>query len=116
MTATDELRRLLDDRGIEWEKPYAGNPEQWTFWGGVCCANETAYGQVWLGMSLTPEQAIEATLGRGTCTMVVDDHHRVDKVTTSWGCVCSSCGIFHQYSHGEGWTFCPSCGAKVVRE
>lgn len=51
---------------------------------------------------------------RGTCRMVVDNKHRVDRVTTSWGCVCSACGGFHEFTHGEGWAYCPSCGRKVV--
>lgn len=53
-------------------------------------------------------------MGLGTCKMVVDNRHRVDKVTTSWGCVCSACGGFHEFTHGEGWAFCPSCGREVV--
>ena len=118
MSATDELRRLLDERGIEWNKPHVGNNKQWTFWSGAdgldFVANEDACGHVWLGMSLTPAQAVEATLGRGTCTMVVDNHHRVDAVETTWGCVCSACGGFHKFNHGEKWAFCPSCGREVV--
>lgn len=55
-------------------------------------------------------------MGRGTCEMVVDNHHRVDRVTTSWGCVCSACGGFQKFTHGKGWAYCPSCGAKVVDE
>lgn len=64
MTPTDELRRLLDERGVEWTD--GGFPTTATEW----CAN----GVVWHGLlrdgtielvaMLTPEQAVKATLGR----------------------------------------------------
>ena len=68
MTATDELRRLLDERGVEWEDCKGGSTyveykgEAWRFdydepfdqLGIVCFSG------------YTPQQAIDATLGRGT--------------------------------------------------
>ena len=65
MTATDELRRLLDERGVEWED----DSEEWikhTSWNDAnCWFNEypdglTAWGMINRG---TPVQAINATLG-----------------------------------------------------
>ena len=64
MTATDELRRLLDERGVEWED----DSEEWikhTSWNDAnCWFNEypdglTAWGMINRG---TPVQAINATL------------------------------------------------------
>lgn len=71
MTATEELRRLLDERGVEWIKPSKDN-ERWTHWhgcdGNLFTASEDARGCVWIGGSVTPAWAVEATLGRGTLT------------------------------------------------
>ena len=63
MRATDELRRMLDERGVEWQDE--GYPTTNTVW--------VADGIVWRGLfrdgcielvaQLTPEQAVEATLG-----------------------------------------------------
>ena len=120
MTATDELRMMLDERGVEWSY----QSDVWTYrtcWkdadGRPVCASQRCdgIGDLVLKRHVTPAQAIAATLGPGTCKLTPDDHHRVDKVTTSWGCVCSACRGFHQYTHGEGWAFCPSCGRAVER-
>ena len=126
MTATDELRRMLDERGVKWGNIRRDGSEsnfltEWQFDGneGNVVATERAIGGE-LSVEihryhLTAAQAIDATLGRGTCKMVVDNNHRVDNVTTSWGCVCSSCGGFHKFTHGDGWAYCPSCGRAVER-
>ena len=76
MTATDELRRMLDERGVEWcktphyssesldnETIFEGNGIEWY-------ANDHLNGRLGLRTAryeVTPEQAIDATLGRGTC-------------------------------------------------
>lgn len=115
MTATDELMALLDERGVDYSVSETG----YSIAIDPCItahANGTDTTLDMLLLKVTPTQAVEATLGRGTCKMVVDNHHRVDKITTTWGCVCSACGSFHKYSHGEGWAYCPSCGREVVDE
>lgn len=65
----------------------------------------------------TPEQAIAATLGAGTC----HDTHAFD----SWGMfTCSNCGAIVRrnavhVAHGEidpQIRHCPNCGAEVVDE
>ena len=76
MTATDELRRLLDERGIEYEPiDSVHSPNRRTLWGkvergkgifGMDAKYETI--EFKKGMRLTisdcsPEQAVEATLG-----------------------------------------------------
>lgn len=66
MSATDELRRLLDERGVEWDYGITGaastkfnaNGVELTFIGmrdGVTCST-----------ILTPAQAVAATLGPAT--------------------------------------------------
>lgn len=60
MTATERLRTLLDERGVEWE----GTPGV-TFWGNCSALDVTANSdeKVSLHLCCTPEQAIAATLG-----------------------------------------------------
>lgn len=106
MTATDELRRLLDERGVEYDgKTYEGA----TFWNddtNIAVASEGYGGKLWVSQSLTPAQAVEATLGRGTC-------HECAGMEDVFE--CSECGMRY-----EGWAlkrwarYCPNCGRKVV--
>ena len=90
MTATDELRRMLDERGWHW---WAGDDERKTLWESNGLTWEyfnDENGDAWLGFlgaceqDIAPEQAIEATLGRGTCRRVL---YKLTNVL-----VCSECG------------------------
>ena len=136
MTATDELRRMLDERGVEW-CPSAWDRSTETYWktadGNGCLATQ---GETKLRLSfadyLTPEQAIEATLGRGTCSNLAGQDEDGE-----WGFRCSECGAMPKYGSGEvhvpssgelpdgtvwlgdswlPWAWCPCCGRKVVGE
>lgn len=68
MSATDELRRLLDDRGVRWRTDLSvANKVEWTIWPSPW------FREVWakeidgrvsiFNAPMTPAQAIEATLG-----------------------------------------------------
>lgn len=96
MTATDELRRLLDERGVEYEG--GERSLRWRDRYGIMMqAFPLANGELGMGVwSCTPAQAIAATLGRGTC-------HNED----GW---CSEC----QHFLHVGFEWCPWCGRKVV--
>ena len=83
MSATDELRRLLDERGVEYEVQREGTPSEAVVWDGpigtrhsafVSCKNaDRRIGDVlYATLFLTPEQAVEATLGRGEFHAVED--------------------------------------------
>ena len=111
MTATDELRRLLDERGVEWAEPTMKPNTTWfpdaygincrvKPWGDALCVKR--YG-------LTPAQAIDATLGRGTCHETIIDHY--------WR-GCGSCGYIWEFMYGIGRCerphYCPNCGRRVV--
>ena len=108
MSATDELRRLLDERGVEWR--VGDYPTTCTVW--------ESDGIVWHGLwrdgcieliawQVTPEQAIDATLGRGTCRDV-----------GRYAFVCSECGWASdepRHVLGGFWpSYCPKCGKRVV--
>lgn len=122
MTATDILRQLLDERGVKWEEP---DPYQdATAWVGSNNIEYVAHegisfdgptGRLIL-FCLTPEQAVDATLGRGTCRKVrawEDD----PRGGGGWVLVCSECDelLANDGEDGEfdGPNYCPNCGRKV---
>lgn len=116
-TATERLRELLDERGVEWEDCGNGatyvehNGEAWRF----------DYDELFDQLAIvclsgyTPEQAIAATLGAGTCHLpdVVIDHGSIQHHgVTEWR-KCSKCDaeVLAYPVH-----FCPNCGAEVMGE
>lgn len=109
MTATDELRRMLDERGVELRDDssiYGTRRTVWTANGVTYVAAEVS-GRLKVSGYLTPEQAIEATLGRGTCRL----EREPDSDRLWW---CSSCHSYHEHVSEFPWEYCPRCGAKVV--
>lgn len=138
MTATDELRRLLDERGVEWleatpcktkwRSPILGGPVAAREWNGEMVL-DTGY------VNVTPEQAIAATLGVSDATPTrqgVGTCHNVSKIVDKYGqarFACSECGAWidsrmlwnPECRNGESpWVkdcklnYCPNCGARVV--
>lgn len=119
MSATDELRKLLDERGVEWWESANLLGCVFTRWhsplfGDEVCAMENGEdGLVLFEHYMSPEQVIEATLGRGTC------HNDAPEYLDF---LCSECGFVHYHSdanddeEGNGWSYCPNCGRKVVDE
>lgn len=115
-SATEELRRLLDERGVEWHHTSGSLGIPYTWWHsptmGEVDATEGADGKLYmvLNLDLTPEQAIEATLGRGTCA-------NMDEETDAEWFTCSECNTelrVHEPFSAFSIHFCPNCGAKVV--
>ena len=115
MTATDELRAMLDEREVKWTKR-----DGWSYWRTYWHTLDGRHVEgtqhycsdvLHVGISrTTPTQAIEATLGRGTCKRVLY------KPTNTL--VCSECGAgmpkqLDKYCYLK---FCPNCGRKVVDE
>ena len=122
MTATDELRRMLDERGVEWSNVRNDGSEsnfftEWQFDGidGRATATEWSAGNN-LSMaiyrwSLTPEQAIAATLGRGTCHNAMPLLSSGMPYPDSW--MCSECGGRMDGIILETGSYCPNCGRRV---
>ena len=125
MTATDELRRMLDERGVEWEdnspvpsmKPWKTSFTSFT-------GEEVSLGcydePKWIMGTMVfhaPEQAIEATLGRGTCHPVANDNLTESEGTGDAWANCSECGhllcVLTDPS-SQMPNYCPNCGRKVV--
>ena len=141
MTATDELRRLLDERGVEWESADFIEPIAETQWGNNCYIDYPELSPYLTISYCTPEQAIAATLGRGTCKLegFADVRFSVDYEVEGYAVgssidyatleECSSCGAyvieppaFHHVLTCDGdeiyqpYNYCPNCGAKVVEQ
>ena len=137
MTATDELRRLLDERGVEWTEPNNKARSHTTYWTAGflrCIAVEFNDGMVSIASSsddITPAQAVEATLGRGTCkvdsfadvrfTEEDNQGHDYEYATLA---ECSECGAillmpppyiwYDENSLYAATNFCPNCGREVT--
>ncbi len=123
MSATEELRRLLEERGVEWSAfgdEYADQTLVHTERFGRCAVTEWPTGLDVHLFNLTPEQAVEATLGRGECH---DSNNRFN----AWQ--CSECGAtvllmfddFDEPTYSVNGSadvpkYCPNCGRKVVDE
>ena len=116
-TLRPELHKALKARGVDYWVA-----QGLTFWncpdGRECVAyGYQSNGKPRLAVKIAgitdPEQAIAATLGRGTCHNV----HEPPKDTTFWPSPhfkCSECGATHVSM--EYVYFCPNCGRKVVDE
>ncbi len=121
MTATEELRRMLDERGAEHCDFTEGTLWLKDGFGYRASADEGINGFIQLHLwCTTPRQAIEATLGCGTCHIVKtwSDSDYVD----GWRYRCSECMCFIPVIERDPETgdvisaanFCPNCGRKVV--
>ena len=113
-SATERLRALLDERGVEW---WAGDGEcdrktHWESNGLTWEYFNDDNGDAWLGFlgaceqDVSPEQAIYATLGPGTC----EDMSGGDPCVF----VCSRCDAMFDHPEDERVRHCPNCGRKVV--
>lgn len=114
-SATEELRALLDARGVEWDYGVSGPDSTMFRANGVDLTFTPMRDGLVCSTVLTPAQAVEATLGRGTCRIR--------------GGECDQCGAYiHEDAClnwvlvGEGMktferssvNFCPNCGREVV--
>lgn len=118
-SATDRLRALLDERGVEWWQSANTLGCVFTRWqsplfGDEVCAMENGEeGLVVFDHYLTPEQAVDATLGRGTCHAVFEvDAMSEDERIGEF--VCSECGETFGDVRDQLPHYCPACGKRVV--
>jgi len=107
--ANDVVRRMLDERGVEYTEDLGYREFFWNFGehGKARVSSIGTRGLVQMIVTgITPEQAIAATLGAGTCKRVMDS---IDPFTM-W--VCDHCR--HPLDTSEN--FCGGCGRKVVSD
>lgn len=135
-TATERLRKLLDERGVEYETYHdaALTEVDAVFWqdrnGQPCSAignaDDIPEGMLSVQCIISPEQAVEATLGRGTCEVdVLNTGDCAGYECSEYIMHCNGCG--HEFGHvlynedGDVWMsepprFCPNCGRMVECE
>ena len=112
MSATEELRRMLDERGVEWmDDSYA---QLWcTVWVGHdgvqwrMIENNSGMLTALKAWNPTPEQAIAATLGAGEC--------EIEYVSDWMGWHCKSCDTLWQGLPDQKPSYCMRCGKAVKR-
>lgn len=113
VSAMEELRRLLDERGADYRVSAIG----YSIDIGPYTTAYANRSDTTLDVSLrqvTPEQAIDATLGRGTCKNV---GYYIDSTRFE----CSACGYngwtrYAAYGEDRVPRYCPNCGRRVVGE
>lgn len=127
MTATDELRRRLDERGMEYggsdavvyfEDRRGYKAAAWDaprrYGEGVLCVCHTA----------TPEQVISATLGscncsnsertNGTCSIeLIGMDYRCSVCDGVVGTIDSTSELYIDGNAIDTWSYCPNCGRRV---
>lgn len=135
MTATEELRALLDARGVEYvlDEEYGKKypPEQSITWSCDIAGDDMTVtardyfigdGEYCLDLDFhevfTLAQAVEVTLGREVCHMTLRDDMRGHAYQDVYE--CSECGeqVVRETYMGESEQpkFCPSCGREVVAD
>lgn len=121
MTPTDKLRALLDERRIEHDDNDANTEVtgvRITRWknGGK---RDVRYEEWRNGTTrldagnVSPEQAIAATVGVGTCKLVDND--------SGPDVHCTACGggvddEYRYFMDSWGYSRCPHCGARIIEE
>ena len=124
MTATERMCALLDERGVEYETYHdaALTEVDAVFWqdrngqpcSAICNADDIPRRMLSVQCVISPEQAVDATLGRGTCRMELTDL-RGPAYTDVY--VCSECGGEVMVGTVMGVSdvpkWCPWCGRKV---
>ena len=112
---TKLLRKGLTEHGIEWRSGLKGV----TFVGDWCFV-EYDNGKLAATCEpvLTPEQAIAATLGSGTCEYVIEDNMNESEGMGDVWFRCTNCNTCYDY-YADDWLlkmpYCPNCGAKVIQ-
>lgn len=131
MTATDTIRAMLDERGVEWHcvdmrtGEERSNITEWNVPNaGLVEATELGGHLTYswhMGEKPTPEQAIEATLGQGTCRDVRSTDHTIAFECSECGCWVAydeywETGIYVLHETGQEHIhphYCPNCGRRV---
>lgn len=115
MSATERLRKLLNERGVKYDADDTtlsdGDVSQVTYWQSRGIEWSTDGRDEYLAFDavqlITPEEAITATLGSGTCHLVPYNENYA---------TCSECGISLPRTHGGWWFYCPGCGRHLMGE
>lgn len=111
MTAIDELRRLLDKRGVKhYDVDLAEHDLRITYLANPTTDETCAVTEVGWSLkidSITPEQVIDATVGRETCELEMS--------TDATYIRCDKC--YYRVPKGSNLAsirYCAGCGRRVV--
>ena len=136
MSPLDRLQELLDERGVKYERRSFdshnhGSIEYVTWWGvgGLefnAIRSISDPDMLYIDNTvISPEDAVNATVGRGTCHIerydadphgvfvgspIVDDDGNETTIAAIYGYRCSECGG----KFDPDWSYCPNCGRRVV--
>ena len=124
MTVTEELRAMLDERGVKYGTTELVS-DIWTYWyvgDQRYTACDDGHGTLSFAVKRqTPQQVIDATLGRGECHDVCAS---VSEFTcsecgfncdlTSWISLFDGDNERHRHHHYGTPNFCPNCGRRIV--
>ncbi len=137
MEPIELLRRLLDERGVEWFESVTRKGLTWIYRDGkVIRFHPWQPDTLKVSMfDLTPEQAVEATLGPLTERAAKDSEKDSDgrgechNEGDQRDFLCSECGARMYIDTGETYTmidsleniieqprFCPNCGCKIKED
>lgn len=118
-SSTKILRRMLDERDVE-HSDFASAYRLSTRWQDSGkrviehqLRKDADIGDMGIVRNLTPEQAIAATLGSGTCKVESMHGYTDARTHTSW-CVELSCHTLDAWEDSIPPSYCPICGRKVV--
>ena len=115
VSVTDELRRLLDEHGVEWDYGITGATTTKFSVNGIDLTFTPMRDGLVCSTILTPEQAIEVTLGRGTCHVEGYDDGEDELLDGTWvyrePTWHLSCG--HEVHGTHQPNFCPNCGKAL---
>ena len=119
---TEQLRKLLDDRGVKWkalsdrqEGDYTITATRWHDDDGnllTMCISEPDGGTWDFFWYPTPEQAVEATLGCDTCEVDASFRWNRPFCEPYWEHELS-CGHTIVLMEPEPPNYCPECGRRV---
>lgn len=130
MSATETIRCLLDERGVEWDYGITGSTTTMLSVNGIDLTFTPMRDGLVCSTILTPEQAIAAILGSCNCSNNCTNSERTEtchadetgrfsfhvwngEPVTVHVMECSECGGTYEHVNG-GYEFCPRCGRKVV--
>ena len=121
MSATDDIRVLLGEHGVNCEI-HDTKKRKDTLWdfreSSHAMFSEYRDGTtvfVMSGSLWTPEQAVEATLGRSECRFRTVERFIDARRSRADMCECDRCGYrcARGFIQDERFKYCPNCGARI---
>ena len=125
MSPLDRLQELLDERGVKYERrsfdSHNHGSVEYVMWRGVGGLGFNAIrsysnpDMLFIDNEIiSPEDAVDVTVGRETCHMVPkDDHEAYGEAFYIWW-ECDECGVTIPKTFGmPEIRYCPNCGRKV---